>query len=58
MPVIRRVGGLEVFTFRLVPQRNVIRRVGGLEVWDSDTLKEVSVIRRVGGLEDNLVNSY
>ena len=49
--VIRRVGGLEVFTDARSASSSVIRRVGGLEVFLRKQIRREIVIRRVGGLD-------
>ena len=53
LPVIRRVGGLEVKREGEKALRDVIRRVGGLEGLDASEIPIGIVIRRVGGLEVN-----
>ena len=49
--VVRRVGGLEVFTLFILFIGSVVRRVGGLEVMEKALQGEPLVVRRVGGLE-------
>ena len=51
VPVIRRVGGLEVEAELARRNMAVIRRVGGLEVKEPWMHLYLYVIRRVGGLE-------
>ena len=54
IPVIRRVGGLEVHAGIQCGRQSVIRRVGGLEVLRRIPTYGPLVIRRVGGLEDTV----
>ena len=50
-PVIRRIGGLEIYEHILRVVKEVIRRIGGLEIRVRFLMCERSVIRRIGGLE-------
>ena len=45
-PVIRRVGGLEDFSYDSFDQQNVIRRVGGLEapLGENESVEALSAV--------------